>query len=107
MKNNHNNNSKILNMVEDELHALNEVKDVSMSIREFNKIKYPAPKHYSSRDVVRLRRKLRVSQAVLARFLNASESTIKKWEIGAKVPGGANCRLLQLLENKGPNILMA
>lgn len=96
----------VLDMVEEELHAANEIKDVSMSIREFNKIKYPAPKHYTGRDVVRLRRKLRVSQAVLARFLNASESTIQKWEIGAKTPGGANCRLLQLIENKGLRILM-
>jgi len=78
-----------------------------MTIKEFNKIKYPAPRHYTGRDIVRIRRKLRVSQAVLARFLNASESTVRKWEIGAKVPGGANCRLLQLLENKGLQILMS
>jgi putative transcriptional regulator len=106
MRDNRNKSSKILNMVEEELHSLGKIKDVSMSIREFNEIKYPAPRHYTSRDVIRIRRKLHVSQAVLARFLNASESTIKKWEIGAKVPGGANCRLLQLLERKGPQILM-
>jgi len=98
---------KILDMVEEELHSINKIKDISMTIKEFNKIKYPAPRHYTSRDIVRIRRKLRVSQAVLARFLNASESTVRKWEIGAKVPGGANCRLLQLLENKGLQILMS
>jgi putative transcriptional regulator len=102
MKNNI--NSKIFDMVEEELHSINKIKDISMTIREFNKIKYPAPKHYTSKDIVRLRRKLRISQAVLARFLNASESTIKKWEIGAKVPGGANCQLLRLLENQGLQI---
>lgn len=99
--------SKIFDMVEQELHSINKIKDVSMTIKEFNKIKYPAPRHYTGRDIVRIRRKLRVSQAVLARFLNASESTVRKWEIGAKVPGGANCRLLQLLENKGLQILMS
>ncbi|OIO36682.1 MAG: hypothetical protein AUJ74_01125 [Candidatus Omnitrophica bacterium CG1_02_44_16] len=99
------NNSKVLNMVEEELHAINEVKDVSMSIREFNKIKYLPPKHYSRVDVVRLRLKLHISQAVFAHLLNASESTVRKWEIGAKEPGGANSRLLQIVEKKGLEVL--
>ena len=51
--------------------------------------------------MVRIRKKLHVSQAVFAYLLNASESTVKKWEIGVKKPGGANCRLLQIIENKG------
>jgi putative transcriptional regulator len=97
--------SKILDMVEGELHAINEVKDASISIRKFNKIKYFSPKNYTSRDVIRIRKKLRVSQAVFAYLLNASESTVKKWEIGVKEPGGANCRLLQIIENMGMGIL--
>jgi putative transcriptional regulator len=104
MKNNI--DSKIFDMVEEELHSINKIKDVSMSIKEFNKIKYPAPKHYTRNDVVRIRRTLRISQAVFAYLLNASESTIKKWEIGAKKPGGANCRLLQIIENNGLKILL-
>ncbi|MBF0479207.1 MAG: transcriptional regulator [Candidatus Omnitrophica bacterium] len=106
MKKNYNKNSKILSMVEEELHAINEVKNISTSIREFNKIKYPAPKHYRGPDVVKIRRRLHVSQAVFAHLLNASESTVKKWEIGAKEPGGANCRLLQIFENKGVGVLV-
>ena len=106
MSRNHHNKSKILDMVEEELHALNEVKDVSMSIREFNKIKYPEPKHYTRDQIITIRMKLHVSQAVFARLLNASESTVRKWEIGEKEPGGANCRLLQILENKGLEVLL-
>ena len=105
MSKNHNKKSKVLDMVEEDLHAINEVKDVSMSIREFNKIKYFSPKNYTSKDVVRIRKKLHVRQAVFAYLLNASESTVKKWEIGAKEPGGANCRLLQIIENMGVGIL--
>ena len=101
MLRNRTDNSKVINMVEEELHAINEVKDASMSIREFNKIKYLPPKHYSRIDIVKIRTKLHVSQAVFARVLNASENTIRKWEIGAKEPGGANSRLLQILEKKG------
>ena len=105
MLRNRTDNSKVINMVEEELHAINEVKDASMSIREFNKIKYLLPKHYSRIDIVKIRTKLHVSQAVFARVLNASESTIRKWEIGAKEPGGANSRLLQILEKKGLEVL--
>lgn len=100
-----NNHSKILDMVEDELNAIGEVKDVSLSMKKFNKIRYPEPKHYKARDVVRLRRKLNVSQSVFAYLLNASESTVKKWETGDKEPGGANCRLLQIIETNGAEVL--
>ena len=106
MKNNTKKDSRILSMVEDELHSINEIKDIAISLREFNKIKYPAPKHYTQNDVVRIRKSLQVSQGVFAYLLNASESTVKKWELGAKVPGGANCRLLQIIEKKGIEVLV-
>lgn len=97
--------SKVFDMVEEELHALNKIKDVSLSIKKFNKIRYPEPKHYTAKDVARLRKKLKVSQAVLAYVMNNSESTIRQWESGKKKPGGANCRLLQILEINGIDIL--
>jgi putative transcriptional regulator len=100
-------NSKVFDMVEGELHAINKIKDASVSIRKFNKIRYPAPKDYSALNIIRLRKKLRVSQAVLAYITNNSESTIRQWESGEKKPGGANCRLLQIIELKGIKILQA
>jgi len=99
------NHSKVLDMVEEDLRAIGEVKDVSLSIKKFNKIRYPEPRHYTARDVVKIRRKLNVSQAVFAYLLNASESTVKKWETGMKEPGGANCRLLQIIETNGAEVL--
>jgi putative transcriptional regulator len=36
----------------------------------------------------KLRQRLRISQPVFARYLNTSESTIEKWETGAKQPRG-------------------
>ncbi len=98
-------NSKVFDMVESELHSINKIKDASISIRKFNKLLYPEPKHYSAQSIVRLRKKLKVSQAVLAFLTNNSESTIRQWEAGDKKPGGANCRLLQIIEMKGINIL--
>ena len=97
--------SKVFDMVEEDLQAIGKVKDVSVSIRKFNKIRYPEPKHYKARDIIQIRKKLKVSQAVFAYLLNASESTIKKWETGVKEPGGANCRLLQIIEANGIDIL--
>ena len=105
MLKNYKKKSQVFEMVEEELHLLNEIKDVSLSIKKFNKIKYLQSKEYESRDVVRIRKKLHVSQSVLAYLLNASESTVKKWEIGAKKPGGANCRLLQILDKLGVGVL--
>jgi putative transcriptional regulator len=89
----------------EELYAIGEIKDVSLSINNFNKICYLEPKNYSARDVVNIRRKLNVSQAVFAYLLNASESTIKQWETGVKSPGGANCRLLQIIDANGADVL--
>lgn len=48
-----------------------------------------------------LRRRLNVSQSVLAAVLNTSPSTIRKWEIGDKSPSGPSLKLLDLLERKG------
>lgn len=97
--------SKVFDMAEEELHAVDKIKDASLSIRKFNKIRYPEPKHYTARDVVNLRKKLNVSQAVLAYVMNNSESTIRQWESREKKPGGANCRLLQIIEMNGIDIL--
>jgi putative transcriptional regulator len=99
--------SKALDMVEEDLHAIGEVKDVSLSISKFNKIRYPEPQRYTAQDIIRIRKKLNVSQAVFAYLLNASESTVKKWETGVKEPGGANCRLLQVLETNGAGVFRA
>ena len=43
----------------------------------------------------------KVSQAVFAAYLNTSVSTVQKWEIGEKQPGGPALKLLDLGERKG------
>ena len=48
-----------------------------------------------------LREQLNLSQAVLASVLNASLSTVRQWELGAKKPSGPSAKLLDLLERKG------
>lgn len=48
-----------------------------------------------------LRKKVNVSQAVLAAVLNTSTSTVQKWEVGDKKPSGPSLKLLSLIERKG------
>ncbi len=48
-----------------------------------------------------LRESANLSQAVFAAVLNASISTVQKWEIGDKKPSGPSLKLLSLIERKG------
>ena len=49
---------------------------------------------------------LHVSQSVFAASLNASVSTVQKWENGEKKPSGAALRLLSVIERRGLEVLM-
>jgi putative transcriptional regulator len=55
----------------------------------------------NARQIKALRKNLRVSQPVFAALLNTSTSTVQKWEIGDKKPGGPSLKLLNLIERKG------
>lgn len=95
------NTDGILAMVRESLQDLSGVKDVTLSIRQLDTLQCPSSRHYGARDVQRIRRKLHVSQAILAHLLNTKLTTIQKWERGVNEPNGPASRLLQLLEQKG------
>ena len=68
------------------------------------------PPRYPPERVVSVRTKIaKMSQAVFAAFLNVSVSTVQKWEspTAGKHPSGAAAKLLQLLEAKGIDALIA
>jgi putative transcriptional regulator len=65
----------------------------------------PVP-NYSAAQIRTLRARYRISQAVLASILNTSLSTIQKWEIGEKHPGGPSLKLLNILDRKGIEALI-
>ncbi|HTB66667.1 MAG TPA: DNA-binding transcriptional regulator [Steroidobacteraceae bacterium] len=52
-----------------------------------------------------LRERNKVSQPVFARYLNTSESTVEKWETGAKKPSGMALKLLKIVEKHGLAVL--
>ena len=54
----------------------------------------------------RLRQQLHLSQGVFAAYLNASISTVQKWENGEKKPTGTALRLLSVIERHGLEVLI-
>ena len=72
-----------------------------ITLKEVKAMCLSKPKPYTYRSIIRLRRKLKLSQAALARFLNTSTSTIQKWERGDKKPSGPALKLLHLVDEKG------
>ena len=55
--------------------------------------------------IKKLRTANKVSQPVFARYLNTSESTVEKWETGAKKPSGMALKLLAVVQKHGLQIL--
>jgi len=52
-------------------------------------------------DIVALREREGVSQAVLARYLNVAVKLVGEWERGEKRPSGPSLKLLSLVKAKG------
>ena len=60
----------------------------------------------SGREIVALREKANMSQAVFARVLNVGTSTLSQWEREEKRPRGAAARLLAIVRAKGLQALL-
>jgi len=61
------------------------------------------PPELAAEDVLRLRQRCQVSQAVFAQMLNVSLKTVQSWEQGDRKPSQAALRLLQILEAEPTN----
>jgi putative transcriptional regulator len=58
------------------------------------------PPRYGESDVRRVRQRLGLSQAVFAKLLGASPSTVRAWERGAREPSEMARRLIALAERE-------
>ena len=56
---------------------------------------------FSPDQIRSLRLRERASQAVFARYLNVTPSTVSQWERGEKRPRGASAKLLALVAKNG------
>jgi putative transcriptional regulator len=75
------------------------------TMREFDASCLSTPAAMAPQKIKKIRQSLRVSQPVFARYLNTSESTVEKWESGAKRPSGMALKLLDIVEKHGLKIL--
>jgi putative transcriptional regulator len=68
------------------------------TMRSFDASRVATPPRLKPQQIKKLRQRLRVSRPVFARYLNSSESTIDKWETGAKQPSAMALKLLAAVE---------
>ena len=71
------------------------------TMREFDETCLTPVAPFSPEDVRALRERENASQAVLARHLNVTVSSVGQWERGEKRPAGAALKLLSLVKAKG------
>ena len=76
-----------------------------VTLREFDQLCLPPIEPLAPEGIKRIREVCRVSQAVFARLLNTSLSTVQKWEIGQKKPTGTALKLLHLVQKRGLEIV--
>ena len=76
-----------------------------VTLREFDQLCLPPVEPLEPKQIKRIRETSRVSQAVFARLLNTSLSTVQKWEIGQKKPAGTALKLLHLVQKRGLEVI--
>jgi putative transcriptional regulator len=75
------------------------------TMREFDASCIAVPPSIGPEEIKRIRESQRVSQPVFAWYLNTSESTVEKWESGAKRPSGMALKLLDVVRKHGLEVL--
>lgn len=95
----------------EEVHEMaNDLREVGLidkrRMREFDALCNLHVAAMSPQKIKQVRENEHVSQAVFAAVLNTSLSTVQKWEIGDKKPGGPSLKLLNLIDKKGLRALL-
>lgn len=100
-------NKSILEVVHDsakDLHEAGAMKETTL--RDFDALCLPPVKELTAAQIKRIRMKNKASQAVFAAYLNTGKSTVQKWEQGQKKPNGPSLKLLNLVAEKGLDVLV-
>lgn len=71
------------------------------TLRRFDEMCLTPVKPLEPTEIRALRERERVSQAVLARYLNVTTGLVSQWERGEKHPAGPSLKLLSLVRDKG------
>ncbi len=97
----------ILEVVHDSAKGLHEAGVMKeTTLREFDALCLPPVKELTAAQIKRIRMQNKASQAVFAAYLNTGKSTVQKWEQGQKKPNGPSLKLLNLVAEKGLDVLV-
>jgi len=86
------------------LHKIGALSDAELertTLRMLGRDALPKVEPLSPRQIVAVRERAGVSQAVLAGFLNVGVTTVSQWERGLRRPTGSALKLLHVVESKG------
>jgi putative transcriptional regulator len=75
------------------------------TMRGFDENCLVQPAEIKPQQIKKLRETHHVSQPIFARYLNTSQSTVQKWETGAKRPSGMALKLLAVVQKHGLEVL--
>lgn len=98
----------ILNTVHESVKGLHDAGLVdAITMRTFDELCIEPAEEIDSKEIKKIRLKQRVSQAVFAKYLNISPSTVQKWETGEKKPSGIALRFLHVVDKSGLKVIPA
>lgn len=76
-----------------------------VTMREYDALCLKPVRSLKPREIKAIRLREKVSQAIFAKYLNTTTSTIKQWEQGEKHPRGTSLKLLNIVSDRGLDIL--
>ena len=88
-------------ILESVLESAKDLKVDKVTMHELEALALPKVKQLSPKQIKTIRVKAKISQNVMAKYLNVSPSTYQKWERGEVAPHGGNLMLLNLAYARG------
>lgn len=76
------------------------------TMRKFDVLCLPEIPNYTPEQIKSIRTRCQASQAVFAKYINVSTSSLQKWEIGEKKPSNIALKLLNMVDRKGLEALV-
>jgi putative transcriptional regulator len=94
--------SNVLQAVHESARGLHRIGVIdAKTMREFDTSCLTTVIDLTPKQIAQVRKHTGVSQAVFAKHLNVSVTSVSKWERGEKKPRGASLKLLTLVQKKG------
>ena len=88
--------------------ALEDIRDYRAGKRNDLRVtRFSPPQNIPPKEIVKIRKNLRISKRDFALLLNISLGTIRSWEQGTRRPQGANLKLLAIAKRNPQALLSA